>query len=65
MTPAWRKSSHSHGSDSDCVELASFSLGIGVRDSKAPQTGHLVLLDAEFGALLACVKADCGAQSEP
>ncbi|RFU40290.1 DUF397 domain-containing protein [Actinomadura logoneensis] len=64
MTPTWRKSSHSHDENSDCVELANFSMGVGVRDSKAPQAGHLMLLDAEFGALLACVKADRGAQSE-
>ncbi|GAA2446819.1 hypothetical protein GCM10010191_74920 [Actinomadura vinacea] len=57
----WRKSSHSGGSNggmSDCVEVAAFPEGIGVRDSKAPDTGHLILTPETFAALLTCVKHD-------
>ncbi|RFU40307.1 DUF397 domain-containing protein [Actinomadura logoneensis] len=55
--PTWRKSSHSLGANSDCVELASFPLGIGVRDSKDPQAGHLLLAPGDFTKLLGGVKA--------
>ncbi|RFU40289.1 DUF397 domain-containing protein [Actinomadura logoneensis] len=64
MTPIWRKSSYSHGvENSDCVELASLSKGIGVRDSKAPKAGHLLLARAELALLLASVKRESGADS--
>ncbi|MEV5568939.1 DUF397 domain-containing protein [Spirillospora sp. NPDC052269] len=63
MSPVWQKSSHSHGSDSDCVELARLSTGLGVRDSKAPQAGHLSLPYDEFAALLAGVRRASGANS--
>ncbi|WP_084338406.1 DUF397 domain-containing protein [Actinomadura oligospora] len=56
MTPNWRKSSHSHDSNSDCVELAAFPTGLGVRDSKATEGGHLSLTPDAFADLLACVK---------
>ena len=32
----WRKSSHSLNENASCVEIAPFSVGIGVRDSKEP-----------------------------
>lgn len=32
--PAWRKSSFSQGSESDCVEVAFVATGVAVRDSK-------------------------------
>jgi hypothetical protein len=38
----WRKSSHSGAHDNtDCVELASIGLEVGIRDSKAPEAGYL------------------------
>ncbi|MFI0352474.1 DUF397 domain-containing protein [Actinomadura sp. 9N407] len=37
----WRKSSHSNGAGGACVEVAALSTSIGVRDSKAPDAGHL------------------------
>lgn len=58
MTPAWRKSSRS-GSDagqSDCVEVAKFSCNIGVRDSTAPDAGHLSLSTETFADLVARAK---------
>ncbi|GAA3935534.1 DUF397 domain-containing protein [Actinomadura viridis] len=55
----WRKSSYSgSGNQSDCVELA--DLGprqIGVRDSKAPEAGHLALGLHSFASLLRGIKA--------
>ncbi|WP_337193684.1 DUF397 domain-containing protein [Actinomadura rayongensis] len=41
----------------DCVELASLSLAVGVRDSKAPYAGHLAVRVGEFRRLVAEVKA--------
>jgi hypothetical protein len=59
MNVQWRKSSHSSGvNDEDCVELGRLSpgMGVGVRDSKDPDGGHLVLSVAEFAGLIARVK---------
>ncbi|MBW8485774.1 DUF397 domain-containing protein [Actinomadura parmotrematis] len=50
--PRWRKSSKSNTTGTgDCVELARLPLGIGVRDSKAPSAGHLVLTPTALVAL--------------
>jgi hypothetical protein len=40
----WRKSSLSNGDPkkTSCVEIASHGSRVGVRDSKAPRSGHLV-----------------------
>lgn len=57
MNIQWRKSSYSHDSNSDCVELAHLANGVGVRDSKAPDAGNLSLARGAFADLLACVKA--------
>jgi hypothetical protein len=54
--PAWRTSSHSDETGGQCVELAALTGGIGVRDSKAPDVGHLVLTPQAFAALLARAK---------
>jgi hypothetical protein len=40
----WRKSTRSNGAGGNCVEVADLATSIGVRDSKAPDAGHL-----EFG----------------
>ncbi|MGW5413373.1 DUF397 domain-containing protein [Actinomadura geliboluensis] len=50
-TPTWRKSSHSDETGGACVELAQLSGAIGVRDSKAPDAGHLVLPRQGFATL--------------
>ncbi|TMQ80703.1 DUF397 domain-containing protein [Actinomadura soli] len=59
--PVWRKSSRSGGSaggGDGCVELAALTGTIGVRDSKAPQAGHLTLSAEDFAQLVGAVKAD-------
>ncbi|RAY12836.1 DUF397 domain-containing protein [Actinomadura craniellae] len=54
----WRKSSRSGGSSgqTDCVEVAALTGSIGIRDSKAPEAGHLRLSNEDFAALIASVK---------
>ncbi|MFF0526045.1 DUF397 domain-containing protein [Actinomadura nitritigenes] len=55
----WRKSSYSGGADDEhCVELGRLApeVGVGVRDSKDPDGGHLTLTVGEFAALLARIK---------
>lgn len=55
----WRRSSYSGvGGTDNCVELARLPTGIGARDSKAPEAGHLTLTPEAFTALLAQVKRD-------
>ncbi|GAA1819816.1 DUF397 domain-containing protein [Actinomadura chokoriensis] len=59
MIVRWRKSSHSGGiSDQQCVELGRLALGagVGVRDSKDPDGGYLILSVAEFAGLIEQVK---------
>lgn len=59
MNVQWRKSTHSSGvNDEDCVELGRLSpgAGIGVRDSKDPGGGHLILSVAQFAGLIEQVK---------
>lgn len=54
----WRKSSYSGGtSGSDCVEVAALVGGVGVRDSKDPDGGHVTVDRASFAALLARVRS--------
>ncbi|MFG1999941.1 Scr1 family TA system antitoxin-like transcriptional regulator [Spirillospora sp. NPDC048911] len=53
----WRKSSHSGTTQgTDCVELTRFASAIGLRDSKAPEAGHLNLSAQTFSDLIARVK---------
>ncbi|WP_019630231.1 DUF397 domain-containing protein [Actinomadura atramentaria] len=57
MTPRnWRKSSYSGGSHGDCVEMSSADGKVGIRDSKAPHAGCLVLGPATAATLLARIK---------
>ncbi|GAA2424804.1 DUF397 domain-containing protein [Actinomadura vinacea] len=54
----WRKASYSGTSEgTDCVELASLTDGVGLRDSKAPQEGHLTIEPHAFAILLTKIKA--------
>jgi hypothetical protein len=56
----WRKSNRSGGSSehSDCVEVAQLPGTVGVRDSKAPEAGHLSFPVPAFAELVARVKRD-------
>ncbi|MBW8481445.1 DUF397 domain-containing protein [Actinomadura parmotrematis] len=53
----WRKSSHSGHDGADCVELADLGVSVGVRDSKAPEAGHLVVDRVSLASLVRAVKA--------
>ncbi|GAA0557672.1 DUF397 domain-containing protein [Actinomadura livida] len=57
IQPTWRKSSHSGGNEGNCVEIAILNDHVGVRDSKAPETGHLNLTRQHFAALLTHLRA--------
>ena len=39
----WRKSSYSHGSNTECVEVAPTPVVVGVRDTKARERGHIAV----------------------
>ncbi|WUH98950.1 DUF397 domain-containing protein [Spirillospora sp. NBC_00431] len=53
--PVWRKSSRSGSGAAggqECVEVAKLPHAIGMRDSKAPDSGYLVLTSQTFATLL-------------
>jgi hypothetical protein len=55
----WRKSSYSGGGGSggqECVELASLPHSIAIRDSKAPDAGHLAITPDTFERLVLHIK---------
>ncbi|MWA04560.1 DUF397 domain-containing protein [Actinomadura sp. LD22] len=54
--PAWRKSSRSGTQQGACVEVSQLTSGVGVRDSKNPQLGHLTLAPGTFADLIARAK---------
>lgn len=54
----WRKSSRSDGgTEGECVELAALDSRIGVRDSKAPEDGHLTVGRETLQGLIGRIKA--------
>jgi hypothetical protein len=55
----WRKASRSSNGGANCVEVGTSAEGrcAGIRDSKRPDDGHLVITPAMLGALLDSVKA--------
>jgi hypothetical protein len=55
-TPQWRKAKRSEEVGA-CVELAGLPHSVGVRDSKAPEEGHLELNPAAFAGLVGRIKA--------
>jgi hypothetical protein len=54
----WRKASKSSNGGANCVEVGTTSAGrvAGIRDSKAPERGHLVVTPAMLGSLLDSLK---------
>ncbi|MBT2206767.1 DUF397 domain-containing protein [Actinomadura sp. NEAU-AAG7] len=57
----WRKSSYSGSGAAggqDCVEVARLAGTVGVRDSKAPEAGHLSITREAFAVLVARLKRD-------
>jgi len=56
MDVQWRKSSYSGDNGGDCVELARLAEGIGIRDSKNREHGHLTIPFPEFATLLSRLK---------
>jgi hypothetical protein len=52
----WRKASRSNTQGDACIEVAGLSDGVGVRDSKAPERGHLALDVAAFAMLVGRIK---------
>ncbi|GAA2442099.1 hypothetical protein GCM10010191_68010 [Actinomadura vinacea] len=57
-SPEWRKSSRSTGgTGGECVELARLGKNdVGIRDSRAPETGHVTLKPRAFALLVNQVK---------
>jgi hypothetical protein len=54
----WRKSSHSNGANTGCVEVATNLLRwAAVRDSKDPDGGAQIMERSEFFAFIQAVKA--------
>ena len=59
MNTGWRKSTRSGAiNDEACVEVAELTVGIGIRDSKDPDGGHLAVGGGAFGRLLRQIKDD-------
>ncbi|GAA3858662.1 DUF397 domain-containing protein [Saccharothrix violaceirubra] len=54
---AWRKSSYSGPPDNDCVEVGFGGDGVGLRDSKAPDEGVLVLSRRGWAGFLSTIKS--------
>lgn len=53
----WRKSSYS-ATQGECIEVADLSTGIGLRDSKQPEAGHLTVTTEAFSRFLRQIKHD-------
>ncbi|MFA1546664.1 DUF397 domain-containing protein [Actinomadura chokoriensis] len=53
----WRKSSRSADTgQANCVELARLTNVVGIRDSKAPEAGHVALAPGDFAELVSHIK---------
>ncbi|WP_149262538.1 DUF397 domain-containing protein [Actinomadura sp. K4S16] len=58
MSVVCRKSSRSNTQGDECVEVAALGGRVGMRDSKAPEAGHLLLSPQAFGALMDRLERD-------
>jgi hypothetical protein len=56
MSVTWRKASRSTANGGNCVEVGRVANRILVRDSKAPDAGHLTFSPEVFRAFVARVK---------
>lgn len=54
--PRWFKSSYSGSGGGNCVETAGLGDAVGVRDSKEPARGHLLLSPTAWSALTESMK---------
>ncbi|WP_405617557.1 DUF397 domain-containing protein [Streptomyces sp. NBC_01511] len=54
--PQWRKSSYSNGAGGECVEVADFTVNVGVRDSKLADCGHLAVPHAAWVEFVTAVR---------
>lgn len=57
VAAVWRKASHSSSEGDDCVEVSAVPGIVALRDSKAPESGVLLLDHEGARALSAQVKA--------
>lgn len=48
ITSAWRKASRSSDAGDNCVEVASTSNAVALRDSKDPDSGHILVSRKDF-----------------
>lgn len=58
--PVWFKSSYSGGNTTECVEAALIPFGILVRDSKRPESPHLVISEAAWAGFLKAAGGGAG-----
>lgn len=54
--PQWRKSSYSNGTGGECVEVAEFSVNIGVRDSKTPEGAPIAVSRTAWAGFVTAVR---------
>ncbi|WP_326765775.1 DUF397 domain-containing protein [Streptomyces sp. NBC_01591] len=53
----WRKSTHSGGSGTECVEVADLRSTVGVRDSKQPRGPHISVRRSAWERFVASLRA--------
>lgn len=55
--PIWRKTSYSDGAGNNCVEVADFPSGIGVRDSKNKTGPALIVSGPAWASFVRLVRS--------
>lgn len=55
-TATWRTSSYSGSNGGSCVEVAVTARAVGVRDSKHPDGGHLLVAAPAWRSLLSTLR---------